>query len=31
MSTDTVLNIQPIELHRRLEKGDDICVIDVRE
>ena len=26
-----VLNIQPIELHRRLEKGDDICVIDVRE
>ena len=26
-----VLSIQPIELYRRIEKGDDICLIDVRE
>ena len=31
MSADQVLHIQPIELQRRLEKGDDICLIDVRE
>ena len=26
-----VLNIQPVVLHQRLKKGDDICLIDVRE
>ena len=31
MSADQGLHIQPIELQRRLEKGDDICLIDVRE
>ncbi len=31
MSADQVLHIQPIELQRRIEKGDDICLIDVRE
>ena len=31
MSADQVLHIQPIELQRRLEKGDDIYLIDVRE
>ena len=31
MPADQVLHIQPSELQRRLEKGDDICLIDVRE
>ena len=31
MPTYKVLNIQPVELHQRLKKGDDICLIDVRE
>ena len=31
MSAYRVLNIQPVELHQRLNKGDDICLIDVRE
>ena len=31
MSADQVLHIQPIALQRRLENGDDICLIDVRE
>ena len=31
MPTYKVLNIQPVELHQRLKKGDDICFIDVRE
>ena len=31
MQTYKVLNIQPVERHQRLEKGDDICLIAVRE
>ena len=31
MTTNKVLHIQPIVLHQRLEKGDDICLIDVRD
>ena len=31
MPTYKVLNIQPVELYERLKKGDDICLIDVRE
>ena len=31
MAAYKVLNIQPVELHQRLKKGDDICLIDVRE
>ena len=31
MPIPKILKIQPIELHQRLEKGDDICLIDVRE
>ena len=31
MPTHKILNIQPIKLHQRLEQGDDICIIDVRD
>ena len=31
MPISKILKIQPIELHQRLEKEDDICLIDVRE
>ena len=31
MSTYKILNIQPVKLQHRLEKGHDICLIDVRE
>jgi len=31
MSTSKVLHIQPVVLHQRLKKGDDICLIDVRD
>lgn len=31
MTTHKVLNIQPIDLNQRLKKGDDICLIDVRD
>ena len=31
MAAYKVLNIQPVQLHQRLKKGDDICLIDVRE
>ena len=31
MSKYQILNIQPIELHRRLKEGHDICVVDVRD
>lgn len=31
MKPPVVLHIQPIELKQRLDRGDDICVIDVRE
>jgi rhodanese-related sulfurtransferase len=31
MTTNKVLSIQPITLNERLEKGDDIYLIDVRE
>jgi len=31
MPTHKILNIQPVELHQRLKKGHDICLIDVRE
>jgi adenylyltransferase/sulfurtransferase len=31
MTINQVLHIQPIALHERLKKGDDICLIDVRD
>ena len=31
MTINKVLHIQPITLNERLEKGDDICLIDVRD
>ena len=31
MTTNKILHIQPITLHQRLEKGDDIYLIDVRD
>ena len=31
MSKSSVLSIQPITLHQKLEKGADICIIDVRD
>ena len=31
MTINKILHIQPITLNERLEKGDDICLIDVRD
>ena len=31
MTINKVLHIQPITLNERLEKGNDICLIDVRD
>ena len=31
MTINKISHIQPITLNERLEKGDDICLIDVRD
>ncbi len=31
MTAENISHIQPLILNERLEKGDDICLIDVRE
>ena len=31
MTPEKILHIQPVTLNERLEKGDDICLIDVRD
>ena len=31
MTTNKVLHIQPITLNKRIKRGDDICLVDVRE
>ena len=31
MTINKILHVQPITLNERLEKGDDICLIDVRD
>ena len=31
MTPEKIFHIQPVTLNERLEKGDDICLIDVRD
>ena len=31
MTPEKILHIQPVTLNERLKKGDDICLIDVRD